>query len=129
MLFLYPRGHRDRFAEEMAAVFEEARNERHYQGWVWYVRFALCEMAGLIGGAAEAWVYREPRPEVSPADPVQCGLPRELAEAQQRVDRNVAAMVQAIANHQFERARVLSGEERQAREILRLVGQKYGITG
>ena len=129
MLLLYPRGHRDRFAEEMAGVFEEARNERHYQGWVWYVRFAVSEMTGLIGGAAEAWVHRQPSPEPLEADPPACELPQELAEAQQRVDRNVAAMVQAIANHQFERARVLSGEERRARDTLQLVRQKYGVTG
>jgi hypothetical protein len=129
MLLLYPRGHRDRFAEEMAGVFDEARNERHYQGWVWYARFAFFEIAGLIGGAAEAWVHRQSSPEAASADPAPCALPPELAEAQQRVDSNVAAMIQAIANHQFERARVLSGEERRARETLQLVRQKYGISG
>jgi hypothetical protein len=47
-------------------------------------------------------------------------------EAQQRVDANIAAMVHAIANHQFERARALSNQEREARERLRMLRQKYG---
>ena len=51
-------------------------------------------------------------------------LPRELAEAQQRVDANVAAMVHAIANHQFERARNLSDQEREARERLRVLRRR-----
>ena len=48
-------------------------------------------------------------------------MPQELVEAQQRVDANVAAMVHAIANHQFEKARVLADQEREARENLRLL--------
>jgi hypothetical protein len=47
-------------------------------------------------------------------------------EAQERVDANIAAMVHAIANHQFERARQLSNQEREARENLRLMREKYG---
>ena len=53
-------------------------------------------------------------------------MPQELAEAQQRVDANVAAMVHAIANHQFEKARVLANQEREAREKLRLLREKFG---
>ncbi len=128
MLLLYPRDHRDRFAEEMAGVFEEARNERHYQGWVWYARFASSEMAGLIGGAASAWFDRRPVPQASASCVGQSMLPQEILEAQQRVDRNIAGMVHAIANHQFERARVHSDEERQARESLRKLRIKYGCT-
>jgi hypothetical protein len=123
MLLLYPRGHRDQFAEEMLSVFEEAFDERHGQGWSWSVRFAFAELAGLIGGAAGSWFDRKPAPEVLAASP----LPLELIEAQQRVDSNVAGMVHAIANHQFERARVLSNEERLARENLRILLEKYGL--
>jgi hypothetical protein len=53
-------------------------------------------------------------------------MPQELVEAQERVDANIAAMVHAIANHQFERARQLSNQEREARENLRLMREKYG---
>jgi hypothetical protein len=110
----------------MTGVFEEARNERHYQGWAWYARFALAEMIGLVVGAAVAWSERKLASPVAAASP--SGLPQELADAQRRVDANIAAMVHAIANHQYEKARVHSNEERQARENLRVLREKYGIT-
>jgi hypothetical protein len=126
LLLLYPREHRDQFAEEMTRVFEEGSAERRALGWAWYVRFTLSEMCGLIAGAAGAWLERRPASQVASASPL--GLPQELAEAQQRVDANIAAMVHAIANHQFEKARVHSDEERQARQSVRLLREKYGIT-
>jgi len=128
MLLLYPRDHRDRFAEEMAGVFEEARNERHYQGWAWYVRFAFWETAGLIGGAASAWLDRRPVPEASVSGAGHRTLPQEILEAQQRVDRNIAGMVHAISHHDYQGARRYSDEERQARENLRMLRIKYGLT-
>jgi hypothetical protein len=127
MLLLYPRGHRDRFAEEMAGVFEEARNERHYQGWVWYARFAFSEIAGLIGGAASAWFDRRPVPETSVGSVGQQMLPQEILEAQQCVDRNIAGMVHAISHHDYQGARRYSDEERQARENLHVLRQKYQL--
>ncbi len=125
-LLLYPRSHRDRFAEEMLNVFEEASAEHQEQGRGWYVRFAFKEVAGLIAGAAQAWLDQG-HATPAPAHTTACGwLPQDLADAQQRVDANVAAMVHAIANHQFERARVLSNQEREARENLRVLREKYG---
>jgi hypothetical protein len=126
LLLLYPRGHRDQFAEEMLSVFEEARNERHYQGWAWYIRFAFAEMTGLIGGAAGAWLDQRHGVPVPAQSSGRGWMPQELVEAQERVDANIAAMVHAIANHQFERARVLAHQEREARENLRLLREKYG---
>ncbi|MGP0072762.1 MAG: hypothetical protein ACLPWF_12620 [Bryobacteraceae bacterium] len=130
-LFLYPRAHRDQFADEMTEVFEEAAAERSAQGRSWYVRFAFSEIAGLIGGATEAWmrVREVSAPKPAPDSPATSSLylPQELREAQQRVDANIAAMVQAIANHQFERARFLSDQERVARANLTSLRDKYGI--
>jgi len=123
-LLLYPRQHRDQFAEEMLSVFEEAFDERRAQGWSWSVRFAFAELAGLIAGAAGARFDRSPGPEA----PRVSRLPHELIEAQQRVDLKVAGMVHAIANQQFERARVLSNQERQARVTLRVLREKYGMS-
>jgi hypothetical protein len=125
-LLLYPRQHRDQFAEEMLSVFEEAGNERHYQGWAWYIRFACAEFNGLIAGAAGAWLDERRETPAPVQDPARGWQPRELVEAQQRVDANIAAMVHAIANHQFERARLLSNQEREARENLRVLREKYG---
>jgi hypothetical protein len=129
LLLLYPREHRDQFAEEMTSVFEEARSDGRHQGWAWYVRFAFAEITGLIAGAAGCWFGRRPAPEAGIANGPECTVPQELVEAQQRVDRNMAGMVHAIANRQYERARTHSDQERQAREQLRLLEKKYGITG
>jgi hypothetical protein len=123
LLLLYPRGHRDRFADEMLSVFEEASAERAGHASGWYVRFAFAEIAGLLAGAAEAWLERRPEQEA----PAVGALPDELAEAQRRVDASIAGMVHAIANHQFESARLHSDRERQARETLRLLREKYRI--
>ena len=125
MLLLYPRGHRDRFAEEMLNVFEEAFAERHQHPWSWSVRFALSEVTGLVAGAAEAWLTPKPTSEVRTTP--YSNLPQELIEAQQRVDSNIAGMVHAIANHQFETARNHSDAERRARESLRMLREKYGL--
>jgi len=121
LLLLYPREHRDQFAEEMIRVFEEASAERRARGRAWYVRFAFAEMNGLIAGAADAWFDRKHAPSA-----LEQTLPGELAEAQRLVDMNIAGMVHAIANHQFETARSFSDQERQAREKLRVLREKYG---
>jgi hypothetical protein len=122
---LYPRQHRDQFAEEMLSVFDEASAERRERRWTWSVRFAFAEVTGLVAGAAEAWLAAKQGPEVRTAS---CSnLPQELIEAQQRVDANIAGMVHAIANRQFERARNHSDAERRARESLRMLREKYGI--
>src|ERR1700761_6209406 len=105
-LCFYPREHRDQFAEEMMQVFEQASVERRAQGFGWYFRFSVGEITGLVGGASGAWFDR--RNALPVAAPMASHLPRELADAQERVELNVAAMVQAIAHHQFERARLLS---------------------
>jgi hypothetical protein len=124
-LLLYPRQRRDQFAEEMLGVFDEAFAERRAQGWAWSVRFAFAEFTGLVAGAAEAWLGAKPAAEVRTA--ASSNLPPELAEAQQRVDANIAGMVHAIAHHQFERARNHSDAERRDRECLRVLREKYGM--
>jgi hypothetical protein len=96
------------------------------QGWAWHVRFAFAEIAGLIGGAAGAWLPGQSAVPIPAQSPARRWMPQELAEAQERVDANVAAMVHAIANHQFERARVLANQEREARERLRVLRERYG---
>jgi len=123
-ILLYPRQHRDQFAEEMLGVFDEAFGERRERRWTWSVRFAFAEITGLLAGAAEAWLAAKPAAEVQTAP---CSnLPQELIEVQQRVDANIAGMVHAIANHQFEWARIHSDAERRARESLRVLREKHG---
>lgn len=128
MLLLYPRGVRDQFADEMTGVFEQANREAQSHGWAWYLRFNLGEFRGLIGGAATAWFERRVAPHAPMPPAPSSGLPQELVAAQQRIEAHIAGMVHAIANHQFERARMLSDEERKARENLRRLREKYGLT-
>jgi hypothetical protein len=124
-LLLYPRRHRDQFADEMCQVFEEALAESRSEGWAFRLRFVCAEMAGLIGGAAGAWIQKSSATPIPAASPAQNGMPQELLDAQRSVDAHVAAMVQAIANHQFERARLLSDQERIARQNLSVLREKY----
>ena len=125
LLTFYPRAHRAEFSEEMRQVFEAAAAERREQGRASYLGFALSEIAGLIAGAAQAWLTPERAAQLAAAK--YRHLPREVAEAQQRVDDNIAGRVHAIANHQFEKARAFSNLEREARANLHAVREKYGI--
>jgi len=125
LLILYPRAHRDQFAEEMKQVFEAAAGERRGQGSASYARFALSEIIGLMAGAARAWLAPEHAARLAAARYLH--LPREVAAAQQRVDASIAGMVDAIANHQFEKAREFSNLEREARANLRMAQERYGM--
>lgn len=125
LLILYPQAHRAEFSDEMRQVFEAAAAERREQGRASYLGFALAETLGLIAGAARAWLTPERAAQMAVAK--YRHLPREVAEAQQCVDDNIARMVHAIANHQFEKARDFSNLEREARANLRMVQERYGM--
>jgi ATP-dependent Clp protease ATP-binding subunit ClpC len=55
-------------------------------------------------------------------------LPDEVTEAQKRIKFIVHRMENAIANHEFEKARFYSDEERKERENLRALREKHGLT-
>ncbi len=57
----------------------------------------------------------------------QSSLPEELIEVQKRIKFVVHRMENAITNHEFEKARFYSDEERKERENLRLLSEKYKI--
>ena len=57
----------------------------------------------------------------------QSSLPEEMIDVQKRIKFVVHRMENAIANHEFEKARFYSDEERKERENLRLVREKYNI--
>ena len=56
-------------------------------------------------------------------------LPEEIREVQKRIKFIEHRMENAIANHEFEKARFYSDEERKERENLRLLRTKYQIGG
>ena len=57
----------------------------------------------------------------------QGALPEEVTEAQKRIKFIVHRMDSAIANHEFEKARFYSDEERNEREKLRVLREKYSL--
>ena len=57
----------------------------------------------------------------------QTSLPEELTEVQKRIKFIVHRMENAIANHEFEKARFYSDEERKQRENLRALRDKYHL--
>jgi len=57
----------------------------------------------------------------------QTTLPTEVADVQKRIKFIVHRMENAIANHEFEKARFYSDEERKERENLRLLREKYNL--
>src|SRR6202051_2234772 len=57
----------------------------------------------------------------------QTSLPEEITEVQKRIKFIVHRMDSAIANHEFEKARFYSDEERKERENLRTLREKYHL--
>src|SRR6476646_846857 len=57
----------------------------------------------------------------------QTSLPDDITEVQKRIKFIVHRMDSAIANHEFEKARFYSDEERKERENLRILREKYHL--
>ena len=57
----------------------------------------------------------------------QTALPEDITEVQKRIKFIVHRMENAIANHEFEKARFYSDEERKERENLRALREKYHL--
>ncbi|MBY0375121.1 MAG: ATP-dependent Clp protease ATP-binding subunit, partial [Bryobacteraceae bacterium] len=57
----------------------------------------------------------------------QTTLPPDIADIQKRIKFIVHRMENAIANHEFEKARFYSDEERKERENLRVLREKYNL--
>ncbi len=57
----------------------------------------------------------------------QTTMPGEIAEVHKRIKFIVHRMENAIANHEFEKARFYSDEERKERENLRVLREKYNL--
>jgi hypothetical protein len=119
LLRLYPKEHRELFGEEMAAVLRQAAEERRRDG-VWaYIRFAVFEIAGLLAGAAALWAARlAERPRLKPAAAVWFPTATDIPETERLIQRSIDCMVNAIATHQFVKARFYSEVERKLRARL-----------
>jgi len=131
LLHLYPSSHRALFAPEMSLVFERAAEEHRGRGRLAFLRFAVAEFLGILFGAGREWFVTCTRPSAREqalrAAAEQSGLPYEVVRAQQQTDLCVKHMVNAIASHDFTKARFFSEAERRSRENLRALRQKYNI--
>jgi ATP-dependent Clp protease ATP-binding subunit ClpC len=56
-----------------------------------------------------------------------CALPAEVVEAQKKIKFILGRMEYAVLNHEFDKARFYSNEERKERENLHLLNQKYQL--
>jgi hypothetical protein len=147
LLRLYPRDYRAMFATEMSSAFREASAVQRGQGWRAYARFATAELTGVTMGAGVEWIAKLTtdrsvrgrslpdrllmRPPGVSWDAHYAGaflnVPEEVSKAQQSTELLVQRMVHAISHHDFQGARRYSDQERQARENLRMLRQKYQI--
>ncbi len=145
LLRLYPRDYRAMFATAMLSAFQDASVERRGQGWRVYAAFAIAELMGLAMGAGIEWIAKLTtdasvrgrslpdrllmRPPGVSWDAHYAGafpsVPEDVSKAQERTELLVNRMVHAISQRDFKRARRYSDAERQAREHLRVLRQKY----
>jgi hypothetical protein len=151
LLGLYPTDYRALFAIEMLRAFEQAAEERRRQSGLTFLGFLLVEFIDLLIGAGREWMAKlttdssvrgRHLPDLRMMRPP--GVPRELwfagacvnasqgspdavMAARERIAMLINRTVHAIANHDFPGARRYSQEEREAREELRRLGEKYNI--
>jgi len=150
LLRLYPRDFRAPFTSEMLRAFDSAASDRRAQGQPSYIRFALTELIGVVMSAGREWLAKLStdssmrgrslpdrlmmRPPGVPweayygdalVNSPESAVPYEVMEAQRRTQLLVERIVYSIAHHDFEGARTYSYQERQARENLRLVRERY----
>jgi len=125
LLRLYPERIREVFGEEMISVWERTWAERKGKGLVVWAGFCAAEIAALMWDALRSRVGGKERFVM--IDGNRDDLPEEVLQAEQQVAALVTQMVSAIAGHKFEEARRCSNQEREARERLRSLREKYNL--
>jgi Uma2 family endonuclease len=71
-------------------------------------------------------IYAVEQPNESEMDQ-HMGPAERVANIQKRIDFNVSEMERAIANHEFEKARLYSDEERRQRNSLRVLREQFNL--
>ena len=95
--------------------------EREARGGIWTV-----EQKGVGRGRTDFAIYAGDPPKENEAD--QDMAPAEkLAQIQKQIKFIIGRMELAIVNHEFEKARLYSEEERKARENLRLLREQFNL--
>lgn len=117
LLRLYPPEYRSTFAPEMLTVLQQA-SQGHKPAA--RARFVLKESFGLMRGAVSEWAVKLVTHDRYLQDNINddMALPDNAREAEKQVKLILSRMENAIATHQFEKARFYSNAERKARENL-----------
>jgi hypothetical protein len=95
--------------------------EREARGGIWVVR-----QERVANRTTHFAIYADDQPEEN--EKGQDMAPAEkLAQIQKRIDFIVERMARAIVNHEFEKARFYSNEERKERENLRSLREQFNL--
>ena len=93
--------------------------EREARGGIWTVK------QKRVGNRTTHFaIYAGDQPKEDAQD---VAPPEKLVQIQKRIDFICERMEHAIANHEFEKARFYSGEERKERENLRLLREQFDL--
>jgi len=110
------------FAQGGSALFarlDQWLAEREARGGIWTVK------QKRVGNRTTHFaIYAGDQPKEDAQD---VAPPEKLAQIQKRIDFICERMEHAIANHEFEKARFYSDEERKERENLRLLREQFDL--
>jgi hypothetical protein len=95
--------------------------DREARGGVWTAKLAP------VGNRTAQFAVYEGDPTKQSEKGQDLGPAEKLAQLQNRIDFILARMERAIANHEFEKARFYSDEERKEREKLRLLREQFQL--
>src|SRR5207237_995307 len=108
--------YRGQFEERLKTIMKELMENQN-------AIIFIDELHTLVGaGSAEGSLDAADRVKLR-----QTTLPSDLADIQKRIKFIVHRMENAIANHEFEKARFYSDEERKERENMRQLREKYNL--
>jgi hypothetical protein len=103
------------------ARLDQWLSEREARGGIWTVR-----QERVANRTTHIAIYAGDQPEENEKGHDMAPV-EKLAQIQKRIDFIVESMERAIANHEFEKARVFSDEERKERENLRSLREQFNL--
>jgi Clp amino terminal domain, pathogenicity island component len=103
------------------AGFDQWLAEREAPGGIWTVK------CNRIANRATHFAIYTTNPPTENEKGENVAPAQKLAQIQNRIDFITQGMENAIANHEFERARLYSDEERKERENLRLLREQFNL--
>jgi hypothetical protein len=103
------------------ARLDQWLTEREARGGIWIVK-----QQGIANRTTHFAIYARDQPKES-EQVLEMAPAERLAQILKRIDFIVEGMERAIANHEFEKARFYSDEERKERENLRALREQFNL--